>query len=249
MALFLPWQEIHAVGVTGRGYAGWYSTTGAAAGTLCLLLLATPVLPVLESYVLDAVAAVVIFVSVAGTAFRAESAFYRIGYGAFVGFAAAGILLVTTLLPLRPGYVDRRRALVRAVPLVACVLCLAAVVLPLWFVLPDSWTFQASALYGSFAVPGVLSSLYLVRLWVSRVRGPADTGRLLALVPLVILTLASLELIRFRNGPVLWGAVILVVLSLLLILYGWIEENPGLEGVRVPEEAAWRIDRLPEPES
>ena len=38
--------------------------------------------------------------------------------------------------------------------------------------------------------------------------------------------------------------MILVGLCLLLALFGWIEEDDGLEGFRVPE--ALRIDRLPE---
>ena len=139
--------------------------TGTAAGSLSLLLLATPALPALESWVLDAVVAVVIFVSVAGTAFREDLFAYQIGYGAILGFAAAGVLLVTAVIPLRIGHVDRSRALARALPLAASVLCIAAVVLPLWFVLPEQWTFQASALHGSFTVSGVLLSLYLVRLW------------------------------------------------------------------------------------
>jgi hypothetical protein len=247
VSLFLPWREIHGAGASGQ-LGGWYSVSGAAAGGLCLLLLATPALPALESWILDAAVAVVIFVSVAGTAFREETFVYRIGYGAFVGFAAAGILLVTALMPLRAPHVDRRRALARAVPLAASVLCIAAIIVPLWFVLPENWTFQASALYGSLAVPGVLLSLYLIRLWASWVRGPTWTGRRLTLVPLILLTLASLELIRFRNSNVIWGAVILVGLCLLLALFGWIEETSGLERVRVPEEA-WRLDRLPEAES
>jgi hypothetical protein len=67
-------------------------------------------------------------------------------------------------------------------------------------------------------------------------------------VPLVLLTLPALELIRFRNGEVLWSAIILVGLCLLLSVCGWIDEDPGRERVRVPEEI-WRVDRLPEPES
>ena len=55
---------------------------------------------------------------------------------------------------------------------------------------------------------------------------------------------ASLELIRLRNGEVVWGAVILVGLCLLLILLGWIEERSGLENLRLPDEI-WRVDRLP----
>jgi hypothetical protein len=58
-----------------------------------------------------------------------------------------------------------------------------------------------------------------------------------------ILTLPSLELIRFRDGRVIWGAVILVGLCVLLAVLGWVEENRGLESLQVPE--IWRIDRLP----
>ena len=87
-----------------------------------------------------------------------------------------------------------------------------------------------------------------MRLWASRVRGPAGTGHRLTLVPLILLALASLELIRFRdNSDVIWGAIILVGLCLLLIVFGWIEERRGLDDA-VPEEI-WRVDRLPEAES
>jgi len=96
-------------------------------------------------------------------------------------------------------------------------------------------------------VPGLLLALYLVRLWALRVRGPARTGYRLTIVPLILITLASLEPIRFRDGRVIWGAVILVGLCLLLAAFGWIEEDSGLETFRVPE--VLRIDRLPEAES
>ena len=242
VALFLPWQELGPY-VTN----GWYVVPGAAAGGLCLLLIATPACPDLEEYAVDFVVAIALFVSALGTAFR-EDVFIRIGYGAFVGFAAAGILLVVTLIRLRPGRIERARAVARAVPLAASVLCVAAVVVPLWSVLPRDWTYQANPLDGWMAVPGLLLALYLVRLWVLRTCGTAITGDRLALVPIALLTLASLELIRFRNDEVDWGAVILVGLCLLLAVFGWIDERRGLDTFRIPEEI-WRIDRLPEPES
>jgi hypothetical protein len=247
-ALFLPWQELRSP-VVGESFEGWYRSTGAAAGALCLLLLASRALRQCESYILDAVVAIVIFVSALATYFRAESFVYRIGYGAFVGIAAAGILLGTALVRLRPGRVDRGRALARAAPLALSVLCVAAVVIPSWFVLPESWRNQAAPLNSWLAVSGVLIGLYLIHLWALQVHGPASTHGLLTLVPLVLLTLPSLELIRFRNDPdVQWGAVILVGLCLLLAVLGWIEEDRGLESFRVPEEI-WRVDRLPGSES
>ena len=68
----------------------------------------------------------------------------------------------------------------------------------------------------------------------------------LTLVPLILRTLAALELIRFRNDNVIWGDVILVGLCLPLVLFGCIEEDNALESIRVPETL--RVDRLPEPE-
>ena len=245
VALFLPWETLRGQ----PGANGWSLVTGAAVGGLCLLLLATPAIPALERYVLDAVVAVVLMVSALGTAFRENRFIFHLGYGAFVGFAAAGVLLVSALVRLRPAHVAPARARPRTVPLAASVLGVAAFVLPWWFVLPEGWTFQASALYGWMSVAGLLLALYLVRLWARLLREPVMTGPRLTLAPLALLTLASLELIRFRAGEVVWGAVILVGLCLLLALCGWIEEGGGgLEGLRVPEEI-WRVDRLPETES
>lgn len=245
VALFLPWQELdHA----SYAFIGWYGVSGAAAGTLCLLLLATPALPALESYVLDAAVAIVLLVSALGTLFRANGPFFRMGYGAIVGFVAAGTLLVIALVSFRPGRVDRSRALVRAVPLAASVLSVACIMVPWWYVLPQDWEHQAAPLSSWLGVPGLLLALYLVRLWAVQLQGPRRTGIRLTLVPLLLLTLPALELIRFRDYPfVIWGAVILVGLSLLLAVCGWIEGNRGLEGLRVPE--VWRVDRLPEAES
>ena len=244
VAFFLPWEQIRS----GPATNGWSSVFGAAAGSLCLLLLATPALPLLEDYFLDAVVAIVFLVSALATAYREDQLGFQVRYGAFVGIAAAGILLVTALVRLRPGGIEPGRALPRVVPLAASVLCVAAVVLPWWFVLPHEWSFQDAALSGWLSVPGLLLSLYLVRLWTVQMRGSVSTGHQLVLAPLVLLTLAALELIRFRDDAVLWSAVILVGLCLVLMLYGWIEERRGLEGFRLPEEI-WRIDRLPGAES
>jgi hypothetical protein len=238
VALFLPWQKIGPYATN-----GWDASTGAAAGALCLLLIARPALPAIEDYVLDVVVAITFFVSMRGAEFR-QSQVFQVGYGAFVGFAAAGVLLTSALVRLGSGRVQRRRAHARAFPLAASILCVAAVAVPAWFVAPRDWDYQAFALSSWMEVPGLLLGLYLVRLWAQRIRGVAITGNRLTLVPVTLLTLASLELIRFRNYEVIWGAVILVGLCLLLALLGWVEEDRGLENLRTPEEI-WRIDRLP----
>jgi hypothetical protein len=243
-ALFLPWQQFGP----GETTNGWYDVAGAAAGSLCLVLIATPALPVLEDYVVDLVVAVALLVSALGTTSR-ENAFIRIGYGAFIGLAAAGVLLVAVFMRWRPGPIDGGRLRARAVPLTASILCVAAVIVPWWNVLPRDWANQAVPLPGWMGVPGLLLSLYLVRLWWQRVGGASVTGNRLTLVPLTLLTLASLELIRFRGDyDVAWSAIILVGLSLLLAVLGRTEERGGLDGLRVPDEI-WRVDRLREPES
>lgn len=205
VALFLPWQEI-SIPHHSWGTHGWYVVAGAAVGGLCLLLLARAFLPAVENYALDTAVAIAVFASMLGTVFRQGGPFLRLGYGAYVGLTAAGVLLVTPLLRFRPGPVDRTRALARAVPLAASVLCVAAIVVPMWFVLPQDWTFQATALYyGWFSAAGVLLALYLVRLWSVRVSGTGRAGYQLTLVPLALLALAALDLIRFRGGDVVWG--------------------------------------------
>lgn len=243
VSLFLPWEGFRGETISPDG---WYSVFGAAAGSLCLLLAATPWLPAFESYVLDAVVAVVLLVSALIAGVRAEPFVLTPAYGAYVGIAAAVMLLVSALVPVRTGRLEPGRALPRTLPLVASVLCVVVIVLPWWFVVPRLSLFQDSPLYGWLDVPGMLLALYLVRLWRLRMRGPAAPGLQLVLVPLVLLVLAALELIRFR-ASVIWTSVILVGLCLLLIVFGWLERTDRLESFRVPEEI-WRIDRLPEPD-
>jgi hypothetical protein len=246
VALFLPWQELAHGPIR---FIGWYPVSGAAAGALCLLVLATPAWPTLEGYVLDMAIAIALLVSALATAYRADGLFFRMGYGAIVGFVGAGVILVAALVSFRPVRVERSRALALAAPLAAAVLCVASVMVPWWYVLPLDWTSRASSLYSWLGVPGLLLALYLVRLWAIQMRGRARTDGRLAVVPLVLLTLPALELIRFRDDPnIQWGAIILVGLCLLLAVFGWVEEGRGLEGLRVPEEI-WRVDRLPEAES
>jgi hypothetical protein len=246
VALFLPWQKLAEGSIS---FIGWYVVSGAAAGALCLLLLATPAVPALEAYVLDTAIAVALLVSALGTAYLASGPFFRMDYGAIVGFVGAGVLLVTALVPFRPVQVDKSRAFVRAVPLALAVLCVASIMVPWWFVLPRDWTSQALPLNNWLGVAGLLLALYLVRLWALQMQGRARTDNRLTFVPLVLLTLPALELIRLRDSPVvIWGAIILVGLCLLLAVFGWVEEDRTLETVRVPDEF-WRVDRLPEPES
>lgn len=212
-----------------------------------MLLVAAAVVPTLEAHAGRAVVVIAFLVAALGAVpFEDDAArFYRLGYGSFVGFAATGLLLLTVILPLPTPRLARGRALVRAVPVTASLACLAAVVLPWWGLLPQSWSPEDAAVSSWVSILAVFLALHLVRTWALQMRGPTPTRHGLTLAPLVFLTLPALELIRGRASQLTWSGVILVGLCVLLALLGWIEESRGgLESVRIPEEI-WPVDRLP----
>lgn len=239
VALFLPWQEMHASArFHAPGLDGWSAYGGAMAGDVALLLVAAPTLPVLEAYVLEAVLALGFLVS-AQRGFFADvvnSRIFRMGYRLYAGFAATGLLLIATLVPLRLGQVDRRRALVRALPVGLSLGCV-------------SWTIRATAVRDWLSVPALFLALCLTRSWILATKRPIIKGHTLTLAPLALLVLPALELVRLRSTGIIWGGVILIALCVVLAALGRLEESGGgLESFRVPEEI-WRVDRLPEPES
>jgi hypothetical protein len=245
IALFLPWEQL---GGASQGFAasanGWSIFPGGVAGALALpLLLAAVLLPELETHALTIVLTIAFLVSVIGTylAVGDESRVFGLAWGSYVGFAATAALLLSVLGPLRPVRVEPSRALARAVPLTASIACLVAVVLPLWDVLPRDWV-QADAVSGELSVAALLLVLHLIRAWIlSAVRRP--TGHTLTLVPLALVVLPALQLIFLRSEAIRWGGVILISLSVVLALLGWIEERDGLESAGFPE--LLRLDRLP----
>ncbi len=245
VALFLPAQEYRLPDVHIL-VSGWQTTSGAAAGVLALLLLFALLLPRLESYALDATLGVVLLVATLGIYVAAAPLpVLRLGYGAYVEFASAACLLLLALPRLRPARRARRSALVWALPPAASVACLTAILLPLWYVLPERWMLEATAVQSWFSMAGLLLALYLVRVWLLRLGGASTAPHRLTLVPLVLLPLPALQLLRYRDVTIVWGGVILVALCLLLAVLGWIEESGGgLERLRVPEFL--RLDRLPE---
>jgi hypothetical protein len=249
IALFLPWERLSGAP---QGFAasanGWSVFPGGVAGALALLLLlAAALLPELEAHALTIALAIAFLVSVIGTylAVGADSRVFGLAGGSYVGFAATAALLLSVLGPFRPIRVDPHRALARAVPLAASLACLGAVMLPLWEVLPRDWT-QADAVSGELWVAALLLALFLIRAWIlSAAR--LSTGHTLTLVPLALIVLPALQLIFLRTEAIRWGGVILISLSVVLALLGWIEEHDGLESAGFPE--LLRIDRLPETES
>lgn len=242
VGLFLPVQDDH-FGTTHIVISGWQTAFGAVAGALALLLILAPLVPRAESYGPDATLTIALLVATLGT-FAAELPLpaFRLGYGAYLDFAGAALLLLA-LLPLRAIHVARRPP-VWALPLAVSAACIAAILVPIWNVLPQLWLFQATAVQGWFSMAALLLAVYLVRAWIVRMSGSSTGSRRLTLVPLALLTLPALQLIRYRDVAVIWGGVILVALCLLLALLGWLEERGGgLARFRTPEFL--RVDRLP----
>src|SRR5207253_7289406 len=166
--------------------------------------------------------------------------YLRLGYGAPLGFAGAGLLLLTAAWQLRRVPVDLKRLLSRLVPMVACLAFLAIPVATLTGRLSPPLEFDSPWRVFWLEVAAILVALRLLRRWLS---GPRHDPELM-LLPCVLLALTALDLIVGRSQGISWEGWVSVGLCLFLAALGWIERNGGLESLRVPEEI-WRIDRLP----
>lgn len=256
VSLFLPWQQFCIPG--GRSYGpgigacigttGWANAEpGAVTGILALLLIvgafaAGPIaLPPTEI-----VLGVATLVAATGASIGTSPGYrsWSFGYGAYIGFAATGILLFIALARVRPPRIETRHALVRLVPLAAAFAAFATVVLPLWSVLPDRWSREEVVLNGWYAVAGVLLAIHLARRWLESARRIPFPSDELVLLPLALLALTALALVRNRGEGMTWGGGILAGLCLLLAWLGWLESKGRLETLRIPSEI-WRVDRLP----
>jgi hypothetical protein len=253
IALFLPWQEFCVPG--GRCYVttGWGAgESSAAAGTLALVvILAVLVVAWSAAATAELALAIAIFTAVSGAAVEnlggSSPPGWSTAYGTYVGFAAAGVLLLAGLVRLGLPRIEGRRAIDRLIPVAASIACLCAIALPVWSALPDRWSPQVEVLGGWYAVAGVLLTLHLLRRWLEFMGGPAGRGEELVLLPLGVLALTTLALVHERGNGTSWGGWILVGLCIVLTLFGWFEHRGDLERLRVPDFL--RLDRLPEAES
>ncbi|HJQ73313.1 MAG TPA: hypothetical protein VJ814_00385 [Gaiellaceae bacterium] len=249
VALFLPWLDYGFP--QGRSFStdGWEAVVGTGAGVLALLLLVATAVPWVARHAPEATFGSALLVATFGIqigGFAVPS--LHLGSGAYLGFAAVAILLLAQLGLLHRPSVDRRRAVVRAVPVLASVACVGAAVVPAWQgVLPPDWLTKADAVRNWFSVAALLLALHLLRLWIERIASPSTPTRGLVLTPLLILPLPVLELVHERSVGIVWGGLILVCLCLLLAALGWLEQRGGLERFRLPE--GLRLDRLPEAET
>jgi hypothetical protein len=239
VSLFLPWQEANLP----NGYVvtanGWAYPWGSVAGALALVLVALVALHRFERYPPELVAAIA--VSIATLGFQAGNLNrLSLGYGAYIGFAAAALLVLVSLRLPSP---DRELRPVRLAALAACLAYLAIAVVPQWGVLSLRLELEAPDRTFWLTVAGIFLAIHLLASWVER---PPRADRLV-LVPLGLLALVALDLVHERYRGIGWGGIAVVALCLLLSLLGSIERGGDPKKIPLPE--ILRVDRLPDPGS
>ncbi len=251
-ALFLPWRYScfpkHDPSVP-HGYAGvcssidgWSTLPGTVAGALVLGLLTILLLRRSGIPSLRIALGIGLFVATAGFEIRSPFPDVRFGYGSFVGFTAAGLLLGAAASGRlrRP---NGRRLLVRLLPLATCLAMLLLVVVPWWGVLPGMPFNVVSPWWMTVALALVVLNLTVS--WLQRTANTAR-GQWLAAQAGLVLGLTALQVTTRHDRGVSWGGLLVVGLCLLLVVFGRIEErdgfgNAGFGGI-------WRVWEIPEPE-
>jgi len=235
VSTLLPWQTVCAGGVCGST-SGWMLTATAVAGGLAVIFIV--LLLGFQRYVGELSVGAVIYAMVAG--YGIAQAPGRLGYGAPLGFAGAALLLVIAARRLGSVPPDRKRLLVRLVPLTACLgfLVLPVVTMMGGFVLAHEWR----GYWLWLEVGAILVALRLFGRWLG---GPKDDDEFV-LLPVLLFALTVFDVILNRRafGAISWVGWLSVSLCLLLAVLGWLERTSRLENLRIPEEV-WRVDRLP----
>jgi hypothetical protein len=235
-SLFLPWQKFRGVG---GSVSGWAIAQAPTAGGLAVILLVL-LLGFRRLYVELAVGAA-IYVMASGFAIT-QLPLTHLGYGAPLGFAGAALLLVAAARRLGSVPPDRRRLLVRLVPMLACVAFLALPVATLTERLSHQLEFYSPWHWYWLELGAILVALRLLGRWLA---GPKADDELV-LLPLALLALTVLTVVEAHNAldVLTWQSWLSLGLCVLLAVLGWLERTRGLESFRVPEEI-WRVDRLP----
>jgi hypothetical protein len=230
-SLFLNWQGSCGFGGPNRTCSvlnGWSGgLTGGLAGILVVLLLGFRYLsPEL---------AVTIAIYVLGSGF-ALTAHGSLGYGAFVGFAGAALLLVALgSLPRKPVHADAR-----LIPVAASVAFLAIPVATLSGRLSTNIEINGGWRLPLLEAAAIVVGLRLIGRWLS---GPAADLELLVL-PVALCAFTALDLgEKQRVHFIGWEGWLAVFLSVLLVVLGWFGQRGGLDSFRIPDEI-WRIDRI-----
>jgi hypothetical protein len=245
-AMFLPWQKVCGPGGGAcSSYTGWTQGNSAMAGGLAVILLVLLLGFRLLSVELAVGAA--IYVMAAGLVTTQPPELARLAYGAPIGFAGTALLLVAAARQVGSVPADRKRLLVRLVPMAASLGFLAIPAATITGRISQPPDFDSPWQYWYWLTVGaILVALRLLGRWLG---GPKTDDELL-LLPLVLLalTVLAVTLTGRAFGVNGWESWVSFGLCLLLAVLGWLERTNRLESFRVPEEI-WRVDRLPEAES
>jgi hypothetical protein len=232
-SLFLNWEKECPPSPSGACYVfnGWsFGLTGGLVGIFVVLLLGfrrlSPELAVTAA----------IYVFTAGLSVTAGE-FVSLGYGAFLGFAGAALLLLGVGLQL-PRKLPRPGA--RLIPVAVVVVFLAVTAGTLTGRLP----FTNTTLLGQWGLPlleaaAIVLALRLIGRWL---RGSGADDELLFL-PVTLLALAGLNVATAESiQSVDAESWLSLALCVLLVALGWLGRRGGLD-FRIPEEI-WRVDRI-----
>jgi hypothetical protein len=244
VSMFLPWQKASCGGGPCSSASGWTLSESAMAGGLTVILLV--LLLGRRRLSVELAVGAAIYAMAAGfaaTQFPRE----HLGYGAPLGFAGAALLLLAAGRRVGNLPPDRKRFVLRLVPMLASLGFLAIPVATIIRRLGQPPDFHSPWQYWYWLTVGaILVALRLLGRWL---RGPKADDELV-LLPLVLLALTALALTVTHRafGVIGWESWVSIALCVLLAVLGWLERTSRLESFRVPEEI-WRVDRLPEAES
>jgi hypothetical protein len=227
VSLFFNWQKA-CYGNTCYVSNGWGGgLAGGLAGLFVVLLLGFLYLSP------EIAGTVAIYVLGAGLTYTAHGS---LGYGAFIGFAGAALLLVAVgLQPRKPVHGG-----VRLVPVAASLAFLAIPVATLTGRLSTEIEINGEWRLLLLEAAAIVVGLRLIGRWLS---GPAADNELL-LLPVALLALTTLDLAeRLDVHTVGWEGWLGLILSVLLVVLGWVGRRGGLDKFRIPDEI-WRVDRI-----
>ena len=212
VSLFLPWPH--------HSSRGWLVSPSGIAGGFVLLLLAAFVAR--GRFYAELAIGAALYVLVAGLWIDGPE---NLGYGAFVGFVGAGLLLFAGLSTFRP--IAPKRLLIRAVPIVACLAFLSFVVAGNSEWVPTSTFVLQSPWFESLWFPAAVTVLISLRLLVRWTNGPPASAEVvflpLGLLALTVVALAYLGAGDSGTPGISWEGWVSVFLCLLLTACGWID--------------------------
>jgi hypothetical protein len=194
VSMFLPWQKVCGSGGGACGsYSGWSLAQSPTAGGLAVILLVL-LLGFRYLFVELAVGAAIYVLASGFVITQPPQA--HLGYGAPLGFAGVALLLVASARRLGSVPPDRRRLLLRLVPMLACLGFLAIPIATMTGRLSQLVEVDLPWRWYWLEVGAILVALTLFGRWLSRPTADDE----LVLLPLVLLALTVLTVVEDQRA-------------------------------------------------